>query len=140
MKIYLSAAFSRQAEMRRIAEKLGQNGHTIISAWLGQPPEDLFDDENKEMFLERALADLRDIDRSDVLVRFTDDLSEPTIPSYMAMGGRMFETGYAYKKGLSIVVVGGKQNIFDMLPTIFHVESVGELINFLELLNKGAKQ
>jgi hypothetical protein len=134
MNLYLSASFSRQDEIRNVARNLGLAGYTVISRWLDMEPLDFFDPTLEKRFMERALIDLDDVMKADVLIRFTDDLNQPTVPSSLATGSRMFEMGYAYKQGSDIIVVGGRQNLFDVLPSIFHVEDINELLPLLKLL------
>lgn len=125
MKLYLAAAFSRQQEMRDYADELEGMGLHVTSRWLTEPPKPLV---GQQKFLrDRALDDVADIRGCDVLVRFTDDLSASTIPSQLATGGKMFETGLAYSLAKTVYIVGGHQNIFDNLPGIQHVKDFGEL-------------
>jgi len=126
MKVYLAAAFSRQEEIEKIAVRLSEKGLEITSRWLYV----------KKERLENAFMDVEDIRRADVLVRFTDTIKN--IPTYIISenvyapirylsGARHFETGLAWERGIPIIVVGGKQNIFDELPNIRHVQNVNEL-------------
>ena len=126
MKIYLAAAFSRQEEIKQVALRLESKGLEITSRWL---------DVKKER-LENAFMDVEDVRRSDFLVRFTDDMfhsdvwssnNEAYVPARLISGARHFETGLAWERGIPIIVVGGKQNIFDEFPNITHVSSVSEL-------------
>jgi hypothetical protein len=70
---------------------------------------------------------LDDIDRADVLVRFSDDLSSPTVPSHLATGSRMGETLWALAHNKTVIVVGGYQCVFDYLPQVVHVKNVDVL-------------
>lgn len=127
MKVYLAAAFSRREEISRIAARLRSKGLNITSRWL---------DVKKER-LENAFMDVEDVRRADFLVRFTDnDKNTPGIldstgvsyvPTRFISGARHFETGLAWERGIPIIVVGGKQNIFDEFPNITHVADVDEL-------------
>jgi len=127
MKIYLAAAFSRQEEIKQVALRLESKGLEITSRWL---------DVKKER-LENAFMDVEDVRRADILVRFTDPVryslvtmtvnNEPHVPARLISGARHFETGLAWERGIPIIVVGGKQNIFDEFPNITHVSSVSEL-------------
>lgn len=127
MKVYLGAAFSRQAEMRGIADALEVYGVFITSRWL-------LEDQKKgthKYLRECAFTDIEDVESSDIFVRFTDDLSLPDVPSSLATGSRMFEMGLAWKAGIPIVVVGGHQPVFDHLPNITHLKDEAELIRYL---------
>lgn len=135
MKIYLAAAFSRQEEIRRIADRLNDAGIEITSRWLHV----------KKERLENAFMDVEDVRRADILVRFTDNAKntpglslsdgEPYVPARLISGARHFETGLAWERGIPIIVVGGKQNIFDEFPNITHVDSVDELEKVLGIVN-----
>jgi hypothetical protein len=131
MKLYLAAAFSRQEEIKLIAVRLESKGLTITSRWL----------EVKKERLENAFMDVEDVRRADILVRFTDTVqsslitmtgyNEPYVPARLISGARHFETGLAWERGIPIIVVGGKQNIFDEFPNITHVDSVYDLEKIL---------
>lgn len=130
MKIYLAAAFSRRQELAEFAKTLDARGHEITARWLEE------DTSGRSGYdrIDWAVRDVEDIDRAEVLVRFTDPecrindgLPTGTAPAYLMTGSRMWETGYAYAKGKQIIVVGGKQNIFDNLSAIQHVDNIEEL-------------
>lgn len=126
MKIYLAASWSRKQEIANVADELKKEGYQITSRWLRS--EKLYTGRNLEKFLrQRAKIDVIDVKKADVLVRFSDDLSKKFVPSNLATGARMFETGLAYSLGKMIIIVGGHQPIFDYLPEIMHVRHVSEL-------------
>jgi nucleoside 2-deoxyribosyltransferase len=126
IKIYLAASWSRKAEIADVAKELQKEGYIITSRWLNQ--EKVVKGISLEAFRrQRAKIDVADVKRADVLVRFSDDLSRKFVPSNLATGARMFETGLAYALGKKIIVVSGHQPIFDYLPTIMHVRHVSEL-------------
>ena len=86
----------------------------------------------RDKFLrECAFKDLNDLRASDALVFFTDDLTEPLIPSHLGTGARHVEFGIALERGIPIVAVGRPQNVFHFLPHIIHVKDVAELVRFL---------
>jgi ACR3 family arsenite efflux pump ArsB len=124
MKLYLAAAFSRRKEILKVASKLHGLGYTITSRWLAEAP-------NMNL-VQVAIRDLSDVRASDILIRFTDDLSMELVQSHLCTGSRMFEAGVAYEHGIQVVVVGGYQPIFDHLPDINHVRDVKELIKWLK--------
>lgn len=133
MKVYLAAAFSRQEEIARIADRLNDKGIEITSRWLHV----------KKERLENAFMDVEDVRRADILVRFTDNYGSipmmnshghDWVPARFISGARHFETGLAWERGIPIIVVGGKQNIFDEFPNITHVDSVDELEKVLGII------
>ena len=79
-----------------------------------------------------ALTDLEDVRAADILVRFSDDLTPITVPSYLATGARMGETMYAYALGKPVISVGGHQNVFDFLPSFTHVKDADALVQYLD--------
>lgn len=127
MKVYLAAAFCRKDEILGIAEELRSLGIEVTSRWLVEQ-KDIPTDRSRATFLAgRAQIDLDDIDRADVLVRFSDDLSSPTVPSHLATGSRMGETLWALAHNKTVIVVGGYQCVFDYLPQVVHVKNVDVL-------------
>jgi hypothetical protein len=147
MIVYLSAAFHRRKEMqeiRRNIEGFFNNANPagtyvqVLSRWLNEPlPKDK---------RECAFMDKRDVEACDVLVRFSDDLNwrtvvleyEPkefratkVVPAAWATGARMEETGMAEAWGKTIVIVGGKQSVFDNLPSRVQLADTKELYKWL---------
>jgi hypothetical protein len=64
-----------------------------------------------------AWRDLADLRRCEIFVRFTDPeyfSPEPCDPKLIS-GARFWETGFAFANGKKIIVIGGKQNVFDRL-------------------------
>lgn len=53
------------------------------------------------------------------------------VPSYLLSCARMFEFGMAWERGIPVVTVGGKQNIFDELSNVVHLGTVEDLKKFL---------
>lgn len=141
MRIYLAAAWARKLEIKAIANELDSLGYGIYvdSRWLDEPDATYGGTENRDAVRrERAEIDISDVEDADMLVRFTDDLSTPMVPSSLATGARMVEMGVAYALGKKIVVVGGHQPIFDYLPGIVHVKDVEELKKYLLEVTCGA--
>lgn len=131
LKIYLAAAWSRRDEIAGVAEQLKQiPGIEITSRWLREPSA-TGHKINPRFRRRRAQEDVADVRKADMLVRFSDDLSGPTVLARLATGARMFEMGLAYAEGKKIVVVGGRQQIFDSLPRIIHLRHVDELKSYL---------
>jgi hypothetical protein len=128
MKIYLAAAFSRQAEMKQVAFQLIGRGFEVTSQWLTNTPGVI---KGKKARMQDAFMDINDLREADILVRFSDDLTKDSIPAKLGSGARMFEFGMAWERGMPIVVVGGRQNIFDSLPNVTHVADLKELFEYL---------
>jgi hypothetical protein len=134
MKVYLAAAWSRREEISKVADRLRAVGVEITSNWLTE--ETALQTGAKEKFLrDRAYIDLADVDRADALVRFTDfealNLDFKPISRRLLSAARMVEMGYALKAGKTVYVVGGKQNIFDYLGSVVHVQDTDALVKLL---------
>ena len=141
MKIYLAAAMHRRSEIQKIVPRITALGITITSHWLGEtaeqtaiwnqkthPPE-----ERRSHFVFMATQDANDVKRSDIVVRFSDDLSTETIPAKWGTASRMEECGMAHAWGKQIVIVGGHQSVFDNFPSRVHVADVDALLEYLKL-------
>jgi len=135
MKIYLAAAYSRREEARQLADELNQlPGITVAARWLSELSTTPDGMSRLEFRRRRALEDLEDVDAADVLVRLTDTLAmaAETVPANLITGSRMFEQGYAWALGKSVIVVGGVQPIFDLLPGMVHAADVEDLKQILQ--------
>jgi hypothetical protein len=127
MKVYIAAAFCRKSEMAQVANELADLGVEVTSRWLVEQEFDPTRRDKAEFLATRAQIDLDDIDRSDILVRFSDDLSSPTVPSHLATGSRMGETLWALAHNKTVIIVGGYQCVFDYLPQVVHVKNADVL-------------
>lgn len=132
MLVYLAASWTRKTEIQTVAAELTAAGVSINSRWLDERAEPHLNQSVEEFRAERAIVDIQDVMAADTLVRFSDDLSTPTVPSKLATGARMFEMGLAWGAGKRIIIVGGHQCVFDYLPTgVTHVANVEELKRYL---------
>lgn len=129
MILYLSAAFHRRAEIRAVADTIhllqnDANPRVRVQArWLyGLDQVEAFGNAREAAYLDKA-----DVFACDVFVRFSDNLSTPTIPSGWGSGSRMEETGMACAWGKTIVIVGGRQSVFDHLPERIQLVNTNEL-------------
>lgn len=132
LKVYLAASFSRQREMQVVAARLVEVGVEITSRWLFENQGMKHGNARRKFMMRCALTDLEDVRAADILVRFSDDLTPITVPSYLATGARMGETMYAYALGKPVIIVGGHQNVFDFLPSFTHVKDADALVQYLD--------
>lgn len=144
MIVYLAAAWSRREEMKALAIELEQSvpGLVVNSRWIKEEPSSNRWFQQKKMKAlreERAIQDQEDVAAADILVRFTDNLSSRTVPSYLATGSRMVEMGMALRGQQSVIVVGGIQPIFDYLPSVRHVKTINSLKRVLRQIKKSHK-
>lgn len=129
MKVYLAARFSRLPELLHHKSELEQEGITVTSRWLlggheweGTPDEDI-PPEHAARF---AVEDLEDIQAADVVVCFTEPAR-----SGPARGGRHVEAGWAIAKGIPVVVVGHRENVFYCLPEIHFCAAWADALQWL---------
>ncbi len=89
VKIYLTARWERQSELRNYRNDLLDKGHEIMSSWLDVTAKGAMDADGTDKDLAaHAAQDLQDIADSDLFVLFTELGAYPR-------GGRMVELGYA---------------------------------------------
>jgi nucleoside 2-deoxyribosyltransferase len=114
VKVYLCAAWQRQAQLRGYRDRLVAAGVAVTSSWLdltGPLPT------TAEEARAAALLDLGDLDRADEVVAFTE---LPAI-GYLT-GGRHVEVGYALAVGKPIWLVGPPENVFHHHPLVSHAD------------------
>lgn len=126
MKVYLSARYPRQAELRVYRDKLEALGITVTSRWLDQPP-------HAGHTQQHAIEDVDDIYEADVFVAFSEPPIEVNPAPFAARGGRHVEFGIAYECGCTCLVVG-EENVFHLLPGIGRVRSWPEALDVLVAL------
>ena len=119
--------------MQLVAAKLRELGVEITSRWLYED-QSIHTKGSRPKFLNRcALTDIEDVRLSDVLVRFSDDLHFPLVYSHLATGARHFEMGLAWALNKRLIVVGGRQNIFDWLEEgVTHLSDTDALIKHFQ--------
>ncbi len=131
MKVYLAARFDRKDEMKALSLLLAEIGVECTSRWLDEAPSPL-GQKNRERFLtDTAQIDADDVFAADTLIRFSDDLSKRVVPSRWCTSSRMEETGMAHAWGKKIIIVGGKQSLFDRFTNRVHVQDVAALLKYL---------
>jgi hypothetical protein len=90
-RIYLASSWDNRWLLRRVRDELATLGHTVTSRWIDVGEVDYPPDIGAD-------RDIADIDNSDTLVFWPDNLIERT-------SGKFVEYGYAIGKGLDIYVV-----------------------------------
>lgn len=144
MNIYLAARYGRREELCGYREQLVAAGHVVTSRWLqgshqigpaGQPLTD--DGEAAIEWGTSALAaelrqafaweDLLDVASADLLLAFTQEpYATPT------RGGRWVEFGYALARGISLTIVGPRENLFCWLPVVRQYDTWEEALSVLQ--------
>lgn len=129
LTVYLAARFSRLKELQEYKRELEAEGIEVTSRWLlgGHEWEGTADEQiPPAQAAEFAWEDIEDINRSDVVVCFTE--APGTGP---ARGGRHWESGYAYGLGKTQIIVGYRENVFYCLPSFTYVETWDEAVQLL---------
>ena len=120
---YLASRFSRGAELRAYADQLATISIVCTSRWLDETENgETFDDGTTII----AVRDRNDIERADALIGFTEPLRSTT-----SRGGRHVETGIALGLGKRVLIVGGPENVFHMLPEISVFATFADLFEVL---------
>lgn len=125
--IYLAGPWARRDEVRLVRDVFQEAGFTVNARWLdvqahvnstayGDSVDDL-------VGLQReAVRDLEDVAKSAVMVVVNLEKSE----------GKAVEQGLALSRGMPIVVIGARTNLFQYLPHVTVVDTPMEAIRYLE--------
>ena len=130
MRAYIASRFDRKSEIKEFSLEVIALGVEVTSRWLDKAPMPHGKDERAQFLIDTAAMDRDDVKSADVLVRFSDDLSTPTIPARWGTASRMEETGMAYAWGKRIVIVGGKQSLFDHFAERIQLKDKNELLTW----------
>lgn len=153
VRIYLAARYSRRLELCEYRTQLESLGHEVTSSWLngshqisdagvpiGEHGESLVEgddgsttDKAAELRAKFAENDFLDVDRSDLLIAFT----EPP-RSGASRGGRHVEFGIALGRGVPVWIVGHRENIFAWLPQVAFFNDFSAVMCHFNLLEKQA--
>jgi hypothetical protein len=128
-KIYVAARFERQAEARGVAQELEEHGYTVTSRWLAAEGLMVGDPIKAAAWAEKDLYDLL---CADVYLLLSDN-----VPS---RGGKDFEGGVAWARGLKLIIVGPPNHVFHYLANeLGRVTRVRDLAEFRFLFLDGEK-
>jgi nucleoside 2-deoxyribosyltransferase len=127
VKVYLAAPYVSRELMARYAVELQRIGFTVVCSWI-QETHDIHEgtsgaanDLTDEQVATHAFTDLRDIEKADILVAFTQ-AAAGCQGCEGHSGGRHVETGYALALAKPVVVVGDPENVFHKLKYVIRVE------------------
>jgi hypothetical protein len=125
-RVYLAARYGRREELLHYASELAADGHTVTSRWLlGNQHWDavttaaavaLESGETPPEAARFAVEDWADLRTAEVVILF----AEPPGALLGRRGGRHVEFGMAYALGKRCLVVGGRENVFHLLPGVEH--------------------
>lgn len=127
LSVYLAAPWRRRGELVEYAYQARMRGLGVTSKWLYSTLDDQLADAAAKQC---ARDDLADIDEAHLLVAFTD--GEPV------RGGYQFETGYAYARGMKIIVVGPREHVFHWLTRVTVVPDWSRCLQLLVDLDQPA--
>jgi nucleoside 2-deoxyribosyltransferase len=113
MRLYLAAQFSRRDELRNYGNELQKIGIDVTAEWLYEQSVGEAMGSNPAHTREIAQRDIRDIDRCNLLLLFTNGPEK-----LIVRGAHHFEAGYAYGRGINVITVGPQDNVFYYLPCI----------------------
>lgn len=131
--IYLASRYSRREELAAYRDQLSQLGFLVQARWLdgghqisdagapiGESGEALVEGDEGGTSLEAAVLrskfaqdDWDDVNAAEIVISFT----EPP-RSRANRGGRHVEFGIALARGVRVIVVGYRENIFHWLPRV----------------------
>lgn len=129
MRVYLAAMFALKHEIAARATELRTDGLHVTSRWLDEQvaPSTTMDQVTDKYLIDTANIDIDDILDSDILAIFTQDPKTPFV-----RGGRMFEAGFAFGRGIRVITIGPKENIFFHLAEISNFPTWEEAKQFLK--------
>ena len=81
------------------------------------------DDRDADHYVRWADVEVLDVNAADTLVLFADLVGRK--------GGCWVEIGMALARGMRIIVVGGRSNVFTYLDEVEHVETEDDLVELL---------
>lgn len=132
MRIYLASRYSRREELVQYRADLERLGHAVTSRWLNG--EHQIDDRGLSVEAKReertrfASEDFDDVTASDLVISFTEVPRSTT----NSRGGRHVEHGIALGRGLSVWIVGPRENVFHCLPCVRVFESWAGVLAVLQ--------
>lgn len=136
---YLSARYDRKEEMVTVERVLQKHNILPGTPWLHQDTDIRNAQDDKERAA-MAVIDVEGVFNADMLIMFTEDLTgDDVVPSSWARGGRHTELGIALASGVSIVIVGPRQNLLHFYdpkygsdkpyePTIRQFDTIEEFV------------
>lgn len=141
MRVYLSARFQRQEEMRRYAEQLRAEAIEVVSAWhdIDSPSSDGFSglDDQRRAWL--AMLDVQQLSGTNVVTVFSEDAKPVRRQHSRDRAVRHVEFGTALALGKRVLLVGDAENSFYCLPDVEHFPSWPDaLMRILELRGSDA--
>ena len=121
-RIYLSARWERQQELRAVRYALLGYGYEVPCRWL-EEVDDVATNRERAMAARHCIEDITECG---LFVAFTEFARRPE------RGGRFVELGVALEQGCRVILCGPREeNIFHHLETVEQVDTVAELLTLL---------
>jgi hypothetical protein len=122
--IYLSSRWGRQRELIGPRKLLQMAGFEVKSSWL--------DSKEEGDIGAAAQEDLRELAQCNTIVAFTEESMKvgDELP-FTNTGGRHVEFGWAVGRGLKLIVVGPRENVFHHLSWVEQVADIAEVVGLL---------
>ena len=121
LRVYLSARWQRQEEMRGVRTRLESLGVKVNASWLDEKIGDRTEREAAEI-------DVNEVSSADILIAFTET---PEVGYYT--GGRHVELGVAIALSVPIVCIGPRENIFHHMERVTQFDALGDWIASVNL-------
>ncbi len=118
--IYLASPWCHRKEAKDIADQLRAAGHQVVSRW-----HDVWGVKSEEGLSVGDLQDEAEMDLADV--RACDVLLQIHKPG--STGGMFIEQGYAMRAKTPIVIVGSPEHVFQYVPGVIVVNSLGAALD-----------
>lgn len=116
-RIYLAGPWVRRAEVRIARNVFVQSGITVGSRWIDFDAGSV-NEYDPSVQAREALNDWEDLHEAEALVLLNLEKSE----------GKAVETGIALTRGIPVIVIGQRTNVFHHLPQVHIVETIGDAI------------
>ena|SRR3990167_11325801 len=126
MKIYVSGSFVSQKRLRKMADELWHQGHTVVGTWLQETAKPI-DMPQKIFYKQLGIKDLTEVKEADCLIMDTIDPS--------STGGRYCEWGFSFGQQKLRYVVGDVKGVFDVLADV-EFKSWDDLLEFFKVNHK----
>jgi hypothetical protein len=131
--IYVAAPLPNQGKAARFALQLQDAGFTVTSSWLRKDFSDKPTSELSGPWIEYEShwgnVDVEDVLRSDTVVLLSDEPS--------SSGGYHVELGIAIGRGVNVVAVGGRPNVFFWTKEVRYASKLEGLVEWLGCTEHG---
>lgn len=117
MKIFIATRFGHRLRLdfREFVDELFEDGHIVVSSW--------HEREGDDADLDVAAWDnIHDLESADAFIQWSVDAD--------GGAGMHWEAGYAFAKGLPMLLYGEPTSIYDTIPQ--HADEMAGVLEFLE--------